>query len=250
MKLSIRRIFAQTLTIGTLGIGLISTGFLSAPVLALSEEQIVQQREAILSFILEDEEGPITGPDGILVFVSLQSASDYIQANRPEDTDTLKVIPTNLERIHQVAEGIEGEPLRITLVPEEAEVENARAIDPSYQGGVPLFYAQLPNGAFAPLFQPDGEAVFPMYFSRSDLDESLASLPQEDLGIEVAVIPLQVILQEIHTSDNEELSRIRLLPTQVVEAIRNAEENPAAGESPAAGEDSENAAPSEEPQVQ
>lgn len=239
MKLSIRCIFAQALAIGTLGLGSIGIGLLSAPALALSEEQIIQQREAVLSFILEDEEGPITGPDGILVFVSLQSASDYVAANRPEDTDTLKVVPTNLERIHQVAEEIEGEPLQITLVPEEAEVENARAIDPDYQGGVPLFYAQLPNGAFAPLFQPDGEAVFPMYFSRSDLDESLASLPQQDeLGIEVAVIPLQVILQEIHTSDNELLSQIRLLPTQVVDAIR------------AANEEAENTAPPGEPEAQ
>lgn len=238
MKLSIRRIFTQTLAIGTLGIGLIGTKLLSVPALALTEEQIIQQREAVVSFILEDEEGPITGPDGILVFVSLQSASDYIAANRPEDTNTLKVIPTNLERIHQVAEGIEGEPLRITLVPEEAEVENARAIDPNYQGGVPLFYAQLPNGAFAPRWQLDGEAVFPMYFSRSDLDESLVGLPQEELGIEAAVIPLQVILQEIHTSDNELLSRIRLLPPQVVDAIR------------AAREEAENAAPLDEPDAQ
>ncbi|MBE9059992.1 Tic22 family protein [cf. Phormidesmis sp. LEGE 11477] len=239
MKLSIRRIFAQALAVSTLGIGLIGTKWLSEPVLALTEEQIVQQREAVLSFILEDEEGPIAGPDGILVFVSLQSASDYIAANRPEDTETLKVIPTNLERIHQVAEEIEGEPLRITLVPEEAEVANARTIDPDYQGGVPLFYAQLPNGAFAPLWQPDGEPVFPMYFSRSDLDESLAGLPQEDLGIEVAVIPLQVILQEIHTSDDEMLSRIRLLPPQVVDAIRAAE-----------AEEAESATPPEVPDAQ
>ncbi|EDX86192.1 hypothetical protein S7335_3895 [Synechococcus sp. PCC 7335] len=238
MKLSIRRIFAQVLAIGTLGLGPMAIGLLSAPVLALSEEQIVQQREAVLSFILEDEEGPIAGPDGILVFVTLQSASDYIAANRLEDTDTIKVIPTNLERIHQVAEEIEGEPLRITLVPEEAEVENARDIDPDYQGGVPLFYAQLPNGAFAPLWQPDGEVVFPLYFSRSDLDESLARLPQEELGIEVAVIPLQVILQEIHTSDNEDLSRIRMLSPQVVDAIR------------AASEEAENTAPSDEPEAQ
>ena len=232
MKLAIHRIFAQTLTFSALGMGLVAPGLLINPALALSEEQIVQQREAVLSFILEDENGPITGNGGILVFVSLQSASDYIAENRPNAGDTIKVVPTNLERLHQVAEEIEGEPLQIVLVPEQAEVEHARAIDPNYRGGVPLFYAQLPNGAFAPLWQPDGEAVFPMYFSHADLDESLASLPREELGIKVAVIPLQVILQEIHTSDNEMLSRIRLLPAEVVDAIR------------AARQEAENAAPS------
>ncbi len=231
MKLSIHRIFAQTLTVSALGMSLVAPGLIANPALALPEEQIVQQREAVLAFILEDENGPLAAADGILVFVSLQSASDYIAENRPNAGDTIKVVPTNLERIHQVAEELEGESLQIVLVPEQAEVEYARTIDSDYQGGVPLFYAQLPNGAFAPLWQPNGEAVFPMYFSHADLDESLASLPQEELGIKVAVIPLQVILQEIHTSDNEMLSRIRLLPAEVVDAIR------------AARQESENAAP-------
>ncbi len=235
MTLPIHRIFAQTLTVSALSMGLIAPGLLASPALALPEEQIVQQREAVLAFILEDENGPLTGAGGVLVFVSLQSASDYITENRPEARDTIKVVPTNLERIHQVAEEIEGAPLQIVLVPEQAEVEHALTIDPDYRGGVPLFYAQLPNGAFAPLFQPDGEAVFPMYFSHADLDESLANLPQDDLGIKVAVIPLQVILQEIHTSDNEMLSRIRLLPPEVVDAIRSARQ------------EAENAAPSNAP---
>lgn len=222
MKLSIHRIFVQAVAAGVFGMGLIGPGLLTSPALALTEEQIAQQREAVRSFILEDEEGPIAGPGGILVFVSLQSASDYVNENLPEARDTIKVVPTNLERIHQVAEEVGGEPLQIVLVPEAAEVEHARTIDPDYQGGVPLFYAQLPNGAFAPLPQPGGEVVFPMYFSHEDLDESLAGVSPEELGIQVAVIPLQVILAEIHTSDNEMLSRIRLLPPHVVDALRAA----------------------------
>ncbi|MGB3789038.1 MAG: Tic22 family protein [Phormidesmis sp.] len=242
MKLSIHRIFAQTLTVSALGMGLVTPGLIANPALALPEEQIVQQREAVLAFVLEDENGPLAAADGLLVFVSLQSASDYIAENRPNAGDTIKVVPTNLERIHQVAEELEGEPLQIVLVPEQAEVEHARTIDPNYQGGVPLFYAQLPNGAFAPLWQPSGEAVFPMYFSHADLDESLASLPQEDLGIKVAVIPLQVILREIHTSDNEMLSRIRLLPAEVVDAIRAARQEPENAAPPASDPASESPA--------
>lgn len=244
MKSLIHRTFARTLTLGAISFGLLGSGLLSglgtAPAFALSEEQVAQQRSAVLTYVVEGENGPVYSEDteqgliNLLAFMSIESAQNFI-ANSGENAESLEIVPTNLQRIHQVIEQADNDALRIALIPEEAEVQQALAVDADYQGGVPLFYAQFEDGSLLPLQQSaEDEPIFPMFFSRADLDESLSGLaeaaPEVYAEISVGVIPLPVVLNRISSSDDETLSRIRLLPADVVDAIRENGGGRSAGE--------------------
>ncbi|MEO0769687.1 MAG: Tic22 family protein [Cyanobacteria bacterium J06649_4] len=230
MKSLIHRTFARTLAFGALSFGLFGSVLTATPALALSEEQIAQQRATVLAYVVEGENGPVYSEDtelgliNLLAFMSAQSARNFIESSG-ENAASLEVVPTNLERIHQAIEQADDDSLRIALIPEEAEVQQALAVDADYEGGVPLFFAQFEDGSLLPLQQGgEGEPIFPMFFSRADLDESLTGLaetaPDVYAEISVGVVPLPVVLNRITTSDDELLSRIRMLPADVVDAIR------------------------------
>ncbi|MEL6605430.1 MAG: Tic22 family protein [Cyanobacteria bacterium J06614_10] len=238
MHLFIRRTLAQVLTAGALSVGFVGTGLAMSPALALTPEQISRQRSTVLAYVLENDEGLILYPGvdaaadelNLLVFMSEEEAQNFLADSAESAPSDVRIILTNLERIHQVvAASGENQP-RLVLVPEPAEVEEAVELNAGYQGGVPLFFAQLEDGSFAPLRQDNGDAVFPMFFSRADLEEALSGLAETDPeareAISIGVLPLQTVLQEIQTSDDELLSQIRLLPPEVVDAIRSQEGAP------------------------
>lgn len=233
MHLFIRRTLAKAFTVGAIGAGILGGGFAVAPSLALTPEQISQQRSTVLAYVLENDNGlilyPGVGEDAeelnLLVFMSQAEANSFVAENAENAPSEVRVILTNLERIHQAVVESNDNPPRLVLVPEQTEVDQAVALDSEYQGGVPLFYAQLSDGSFAPLRQDNGDPIFPLFFSRADLEESLSDLgeqnPEARAEITVGVLPLQAVLQELQTSDDELLSQIRLLPPEVVDAIRS-----------------------------
>lgn len=238
IRRSASRVIGRSLALGAIGLSLVGGGLAVSPAIALSDEQVAQQRSTVLTYVVEGENGPVYAEDteqgliNLLAFMSEESARNFIAESGPENAASLQIVPTNLERIHQAVEQANDDSLRIALVPEESEVQQALSVDAEYEGGVPVFFAQFEDGSLLPLQQGDSdEAIFPMFFSRADLDESLAGLAEAapDLysEISVGVVPLRMVLQRIATSDDETLGQIRLLPADVVDAIREVNEQPA-----------------------
>ena len=226
----LRRSLTRLMAAGAVSISLLGVGLGASPALALTQEQVSEKLASVPVFILGNEEGLIlfdinaqsegeTPQPGLHVFMSAQRAEAFLaQANEanPEFAPDAEVGMINLKLLYQEAVANSEQPIQLMYVPEADQASQAAELSDSYQGGVPLFYAQFEDGSLAPVQQADGEPVFPMFFSRADLEALLADLgernPEARAALTVGVLPLEFMLQQMQTSDNELLNQILLLP--------------------------------------
>ncbi len=228
MKSFIRRAVNQTLALGVIGASVLSTGIAAHPAFALTAEQVAEKLSSVPVFILGNDSGLIllsSSQEGqpqqpsLYVFMTEQDAETFLaRANEanPEFSPDARVGVTNLQRLYQETQVNNEQPLQLVYVPEEAEANEAAAINTGYQGGVPLFFARFEDGSLAPVQQNNGETIFPMFFSRADLEALLTELeqrnPEARAAISIGVLPLEAMLIEMRNSDDESLNQIRLLP--------------------------------------
>ena len=243
MKSFIRRACSQTLALGIIGTSLLGTGLVAAPAFALTPEQVAEKLSSVPVFILGNDSGLIlisSSQEGqpeqpsLYVFMTEQDAETFLaRANEanPGFAPDAQVGVTSLQRLYQETQTSE-QPLQLVYVPEEAEASQATEVNTSYRGGVPLFFARFEDGSLAPVQQNDGETVFPMFFSRADLESLLSELgernPEARAAISVGVLPLEAMLIEMRNSDDETLNQIRLLPDSetIIDIQQNAAPSP------------------------
>lgn len=227
---TLRRSLAQSLALGAIGIGLLGVGLGARPALALTQEQVSEKLSNVPVFVIGNDSGLIlvngaqaneaeAPQPSLYVFMTAQDAETFLaRANEanPEFGPEAEVGITNLQILYQEARSNAEQPIQLVYVPEADEASQAAELNTGYRGGVPLFFAQFDDGSLAPVQQENGEAVFPMFFSRADLEALLAELgernPEARAAISVGVLPLELMLQEMQTSDNELLNQILLLP--------------------------------------
>lgn len=236
MKSFIRR----ALALGALGTSLLSAT-LAAPgaAWALTQEQVAEKLSNVPVFVLGNESGLIlissVAEEGesaepspsLYVFMTEQDAETFLsRANEanPEFAPDARVGLTNLEKLYQETQADDS--LQVIYVPEQDEATQAAALETNYQGGVPLFFARFEDGSLAPVQQDNGETIFPMFFSRADLDSLLNDLaernPEARAAISVGVLPLEAMLVEMQTSEDDSLNQIRLLPdSETINSIQN-----------------------------
>ncbi|MGB5916770.1 MAG: Tic22 family protein [Phormidesmis sp.] len=236
MKSFIRR----TLALSAIGTSLLGATLMApSAAWALTQAQVAEKLSSVPVFVLGNEnglilissaqsdqpEGPPAGPS-LYVFMSEQDAETFLsrtnQAN-PEFAPDAQVGITSLEKLYQETQ---TEDLPIVYVPEQDEATEAAALGTGYQGGVPLFFARFEDGSLAPMQQNNGETIFPMFFSRADLEVLLSELGERDpearAAISVGVLPLEAMLIEMETSEDESLNQIRLLPdSETINAIQS-----------------------------
>lgn len=228
MKSFIRRAVNQTLALGVIGASVLSAGLAAHPAFALTAEQVAEKLSSVPVFILGNDSGLIllsSSQEGqpqqpsLYVFMTEQDAETFLaRANEanPQFAPDARIGVTNLQRLYQETQANNEQPLQLVYVPEEAEATEAAAINTNYQGGVPLFFARFEDGSLAPVQQNNGETIFPMFLSRSDLEALLAELgernPEARAAISIGVLPLEAMLIEMRNSDDESLNQIRLLP--------------------------------------
>ncbi|MGB7085794.1 MAG: Tic22 family protein [Phormidesmis sp.] len=227
MKSFIRRSFSRAVA-RSLAIGTILIGF-SAPAFALPPSQVAEKLSSVPVFVLGNDNGLIllssaqaegeAQEPSLYVFMTEQDAETFLaRANEanPEFAPDAQVGVTNLDKLYQESRTEGEQPLRLVYVPEESEATQAAELNAEYQGGVPLFFARFEDGSLAPVQQNDGETIFPMFFSRADLESLLNELaernPEARAAVSVGVLPLEAMLLEMETSDDESLNQIRLLP--------------------------------------
>lgn len=236
----------------------------SPSALALPDEQVMEQLAAVPVFTLADGEGSLVvatfnsaeaeqanQPPVATVFMSHQSAEIFLQnmrANEPQVAEGVRIVPISLARVYELALAGRSEenPLQVAFVPVQQEVEAAVSIlqqngqTVEEFPGVPLFIAKSGEGENESLLtirQGDRE-VIPMYFSEDDVQAAIDQLRQSqpDLAADVRidVVSLGRLIENLRTSDNEELRLIYLIPSQeTIEYIRTLQQE-AGGQAPQA----------------
>lgn len=237
MTAFIRRTLSSTLA-GTLAIAAASASLFGPlavlPALAIPQEQIAAKLTNVPAYVLGTEQGLLllpTGEDansapGLYVFLSEAQAQGFLakaaEAN-PEFAATIDIKLTSLENLYKESQSRTEQPLRLMYIPEEAEATQAAELNSEYRGGVPLFYAQLADGSLASV-EENGQPIFPLFFSRDDLESNLNALgeqnPEARAAISIGVLPLEFVLAQMQSSDEALFNQIRLLPdSEVIQSI-------------------------------
>lgn len=215
---------ASTLTLAVTTAGLFGTVAVS-PAQALPAEEVAARLASVPVYVLGNEESLLllsteenAESASLFVFMSQPRAEQFIASN-PEIAGGNQILGINLAELYKQTLVEQEQPLRLTFVPEEAEANEAAALNSDYRGGVPLFYAQLEDGSPIPSVPEDGseeDAVIPMFFSSDDLESNLDALGQQNpearAAISIGVVPLESLIGQLQSQDEELYNRIRLLP--------------------------------------
>ncbi|NJO41750.1 MAG: hypothetical protein HC769_06810 [Cyanobacteria bacterium CRU_2_1] len=218
---------------------------------ALSDEQVIEQLRTVPVFTVMSGEGNIllVTPEGeetpvATVFMSHQSAEAFLASLRETDPETAgnaQLLILSLADIYQLALENQENPLRIAIIPVQEEVEAARTVlqengeNPEEFQGVPLFYpAGTEDGVLLTQRQGD-EEIIPMFFEREQLDQWLSQIQQTQpdivANVRVRVGTLERLIQNLQASEDQELTRIYLVPSEEsAEFIRSLQ--PTEGQTP------------------
>lgn len=200
---------------------------------AIPEEDILQKLRPIPVFTVADQEGaPLvaSGTDDSKVagvFISESDAKDFVEDLKQKDpalAEQVRVVPVSLGEIYQLSQESEADPngIKFAYVPINEEVEKAQEVlsqsGQEYQGGVPLFVAKAGEEQGYLTIERNNEQVIPFFFEKSQLQNMLSRFeeqqPELASTIVVEVIPLEVILATLETSEDEVLRKIVFVPTE------------------------------------
>lgn len=227
-------------TIGLVGTTILVSGLTQIKALALPTEQILEKLNQVPVFTIADEKGALlvgsvkkednTNVQIAQVFFSHKKAEETftkLQSQNPELAKKVRIFLISLGEVYQVQnKPQEANKINIAYVPSDASVTSAKTIlDASgqeYRTGVPLFFATVGDKQ---LSLTDDKGNFPFFFEKQQLEQELAKFKSQkpDLAkdVKIEVIPLEGIIESLKTSDNEMLTKLRLVPsTESVQFIR------------------------------
>lgn len=255
--------------------GLILSSLLagSLEVWALTNEQVIERLRTVPVFTLANADGapllavPTQGESRMpiaSVFINRDDAQEFLddfKTREPQTAQGIQVVPVPLAKIYEYELAqktkAEAEQVRFAFFPDAQQVEAAKTLLQQQGGqnqqfeGVPLFVARASgeDGGYLTI-QQGSEQVIPMFFEQSELQALLTRLrevqPDMATGVQVQVVNLEGVIQTLQTSDNQELNRIVLVPSQQSrDFIRSLQEPAGAGQgaAPAGGAARPQAAP-------
>jgi len=245
-------------------ISLVTLGSLAGPtlvaptvVLALTEEEIVRKLEPIPIFLILNSEGvPLSASASAsededlkipTVFVDLETAQAYLAQAQASDASA-EINITSLGSLYAQLNADGNAPPPLLYFPSDDVRQQAVAINPDYQGGVPVFYAvrqeRLTNAAgetvvvsnLIRIRDENGELQWPVFFSPADLqvmiDRFTEQNPEQASQVVVEVLPLAGLIAAMgdnaDTALQEQLGQLRLFPSsEVIGAIQSQAGQPA-----------------------
>ena len=247
--------------VGGLAVGVLLAG--SLQVWALTNEQVIERLRTVPVFTLANGEGapllavPTQGESRLpiaSVFINRGDAQkflDNLKTRDPQTAQGIQVVPVPLAKIYEyeVAQKTkaETEQVRFAFFPDVQQVEAAKTLlqqqgAQSQFEGVPLFVAKAggQDGGYLTI-QQGTDQVIPMFFEQSELQALLTRLrqvqPDMATGVQVQVVNLEGVIQTLQSSDNQELNRIVLVPSQQSrEFIRSLQGQQGQGAAPGAGQ--------------
>lgn len=228
----------QSATIGLIG-GAVLASLLGQGMkaLALPEVEIVKVLQQIPVFTVADAQGaPVIavskndqGKDVRVtgVFISQQDAQKFfqqLQKDKPDVATKVKVRPVSLGEVYKLAAANANKPdsLSFAYVPMTGEVDSAKKIlvenGKQYQGGVPLFAARGGKEQGYLTIQQNNEQIIPFFFEKQQLEAMVDRFKKEkpDIAptVKIEVIPLESMMATMQQSNDEMLTKIRLIPSE------------------------------------
>lgn len=226
-------------------LGLVGTTMLSSwlggnlKALALPEETILEKLQPIPVFAIADDQGvplvavvendqKVTG-----VFVSQKDANEFLaqlKKDNPEVGNRVEVKLISLGQVYKLQEAMESEGLIVSFVPTQAQVDSANQIlqasGQEYQGGVPLFVARAGEEQGYLTISQDNQPVVPFFFDKAAANNLLEQFKKQkpDLAstAKLEVIPLEAVIAQLQSSNDEMLKNIFLIPPQeTIDFIRS-----------------------------
>ncbi|MGB3297407.1 MAG: Tic22 family protein [Phormidesmis sp.] len=230
----------KTVALGTIGVSLIVAGAMGTmvnPAIALTTEQVSEKLARVPVYVISSSQGLVLisaesegqqSKPSLFVFMTAQDANTFLtRANEknPQFAPDAQVTLTSLENLYKETQAGGDQQLQLTYFPEAAEVTQASELNAEYRGGVPLFYAQFEDGSLVPVPQGDNGVIYPLFFSSADLEAQLDNLakanPEARAAISIGVLPLEAMLREMQSKDDDTLQRIQLLPdSETINQIR------------------------------
>ncbi len=223
-------------TLGMVGATVLSTGFNQFEALALPNEQILQILNPVPVFTIANEQGvtlTITvnpkedavsednqEKSAVVVFMSHQQANDFINTRLKNDNPELaKNVSVNTVPLGRIFEESQNKDVQLTYVPTQESLDTAKGIleeeGKEYQGGVPLFFAKDKNNGQPFLFGDETKQVFPLFFEKTRLDNTVEQVSKQDpdfaSNVDIEVIPLEQVLATLQQDDDEALQQIELV---------------------------------------
>lgn len=245
MRSFIRRTLTPALTkalvIGALGVSVATTLETTTPLnpaLALTQQEVASRLSTVPTFVISVGDNLVSYPaaqaegeatkEVMFVFLNRKDAEDYIALTRSrEDLQSLPpeatVIVRSLEYLYTLEKNSQeggDRQLNLVYVPETDEAQQAAALNSDFKRGVPLFFPQFEDGSIVSISQDDGEKIFPMFFSKADLESLLADLNERNSeargALSVGVVPLEIVLNQMLVSEDDTFEQVRLLPDSAV----------------------------------
>jgi hypothetical protein len=233
-----RSFVRKSATIGLIG-GTVLASLLGQGLsaLALPEADIVKVLQQVPVFTVADAQGApliavtkndqgkdvrVTG-----VFISQQDAQKFfqqLQKDKPDIASKVKVRPVSLAEVYKLAAANANKPnaLDFAYVPMPGEVDSAKKIlsegGKQYQGGVPLFVARGGKEQGFLTIQQNNEQIIPFFFEKQQLqvmvDRFKKEKPDMASTIKIEVVPLESMMATMKQSNDEMLTKIRLIPSE------------------------------------
>lgn len=223
----IKALKSWSAAIGTIGGIALATVFTSsAPVLALPAEQVssslgptpvffIVSNDNKLLFIEEKDRQQKVAPR----FLSQQDAQQFLQnlqQNNPQVASGAKIAVLPLAQAYSVDRDASAQrDIQFEYVPSQQQFQNARSITQEFVG-VPLFYATV--GQESITLQENGKTVVPFFFEREALQQMVdrfkQAQPNRASEIQFKVVALEALIETLKTSNDTNLSRIVLVPSQ------------------------------------
>ena len=235
-----------TTTVGILSATVLSADFNQFKAWALPNEQIMEILNPVPVFTIANEQGvtltlTVTPKENevaednqeksaVVVFMSHQQANDFINTKLKTDNPELaENVSVNTVPLGRIFEESQNKGVQLTYVPTQESLTTAKGIleeeGKEYQGGVPLFFVKDKNNGQPFLFGNETNQVFPLFFEKTRLDNTVEQVSKQDpdfaSNVSIEVIPLEQVLATLQQDDDEALEKIELvISNESLEFIR------------------------------
>lgn len=237
----IKKLVCSSAVLGMVSTAILSMGFgHNSKAWALPTEQVLQKLNPVPVFTITNDKGIpllLSGKDDSQVagiFINPQDAENFIndlKTKNPELANQVQVTLVSLGEVYKLAQENKTKENEIffNLIPEKTEVALAKDIlsqsGQEYKGGVPLFVAKVGSGNEYLIMGKDAQQIIPLFFEKEQLEKMVTVFKQQkpDLAnsVTIEVVPLENIIATLQSSDDETLTKIRLVPsTESQEFVR------------------------------
>ncbi|MBD2579500.1 Tic22 family protein [Oscillatoria sp. FACHB-1406] len=223
----IKALKSWSAAIGTIGGIALATVFSSiAPVLALPAEQVssalgptpvffIVSNDNKILFIDQKEQNQKIAPR----FLSQQDAQQFLQKlqqSNPQVANGARIAVLPLAQAYNIDGDVSSQrEIQFEYVPIQQQFQNARSMTQEFVG-VPLFYATVGQDSIT--LEENGKTVVPFFFEREALQQMVdrfkQAQPNRASEIQFKVVALEALIETLKTSNDNNLSRITLVPSQ------------------------------------